>query len=68
MAIADKEEKELKELGAELIKAVGETNVIIAPLDVANEADIVRLRDRVYDAWGEVRMPWMFPPRLSVLF
>jgi hypothetical protein len=55
IAIADVDEAGLGALESELKKAHGEANVIAIPTDVSNLADVQRLRDRVYDTWGEVR-------------
>ncbi|EPT00227.1 NAD-binding protein [Fomitopsis schrenkii] len=54
VAIADVNEGPLHKLGAELTKVVGEANVLVVPTDVSKLDDVVRLRDRVYEAWGEV--------------
>lgn len=52
----------LQALGAVLAKLVGEANVLVVPTDVAKIEEVVRLRDRVYEAWGEVRR---LAPRLG---
>ncbi|KZT69597.1 NAD(P)-binding protein [Daedalea quercina L-15889] len=54
VAIADVNDGPLVKLGAELTKAVGEANVLMVPTDVSKLEDVVRLRDKVYEAWGEV--------------
>jgi hypothetical protein len=61
VAIADIEAGKLHDLGAELVKVVGEANVLVIPTDVSVLEEVVRLRDRVYEAWGEVS-PFFFPP------
>lgn len=55
IAIADCEEKNLAQVGQELTTIVGESNVLVIPTDVSKLDQVVRLRDRVYEAWGEVR-------------
>ncbi len=45
----------LHALGAVPAKLVGEANVLVVPTDVSKLEEVVRLRDRVYEAWGEVR-------------
>lgn len=57
IAIADCDEKNLAQVGHELTTIVGESNVLIIPTDVSKLDQVVRLRDRVYEAWGEVRPP-----------
>lgn len=59
VAIADVNEGPLHKLGAELTKAVGEANVLVVPTDVSKLEEVVRLRDRVYEAWGEVSCHWL---------
>ncbi|KAF4577407.1 hypothetical protein EYR40_009235 [Pleurotus pulmonarius] len=54
VAIADVNHERLNDLAKELIQTLGETNVIAQPTDVSKLDEVVRLRDRVYEAWGEV--------------
>ncbi|TFY61226.1 hypothetical protein EVJ58_g4648 [Rhodofomes roseus] len=54
IAIADVNEETLNKVGAEVTKVVGEGNVLVVPTDVSKLEDVVRLRDKVYEAWGEV--------------
>ncbi|KJA16942.1 hypothetical protein HYPSUDRAFT_71010 [Hypholoma sublateritium FD-334 SS-4] len=54
VAIADVAAEPLHALGVVLAKLVGEANVLVVPTDVAQIEEVVRLRDRVYEAWGEV--------------
>jgi len=54
IAIADVEEAKLNEVGKLLVRQIGEANVLIVPTDVAQIDQVMRLRDRVYEAWGEV--------------
>ena len=46
--------KALEVLAEELVAAHGHTNVLNVPTDVSKLDEVVRLRDRVYEAWGEV--------------
>lgn len=55
VAIADVTADKLQEVGKELAKIVGDANVLVVPTDVSKIEEVVRLRDRVYEAWGEVR-------------
>jgi hypothetical protein len=54
VAIADINVEALEALAKELGAAHGETNVLGVPTDVSKLEDVVRLRERVYEAWGEV--------------
>ena len=54
VAIADINAAALETLAKELVAAHGETNVLAVPADVSKLEDVVRLRERVYEAWGEV--------------
>lgn len=44
----------LQETGAEAAKLVGDQNVLVVPTDVSQLDQVVRLRDKVYEVWGEV--------------
>ncbi|GLB38181.1 putative short-chain dehydrogenases reductases (SDR) family protein [Lyophyllum shimeji] len=54
VAIADVDEARLAAVGKQLVEQIGEANVLIVPTDVAQIDQVTRLRDRVYEAWGEV--------------
>jgi len=54
IAIADVNETQLRQVGEEVAKIAGESNVLVVPTDVSKLDDVVRLRDKVYEAWGEV--------------
>ncbi|KAG1784656.1 uncharacterized protein HD556DRAFT_1426833 [Suillus plorans] len=54
IAMADVMEDVLAFAAKEVISIVGEANVLVIPTDVSNIDDVVRLRDKVYEAWGEV--------------
>ncbi len=54
VAIADIDAKALDVLAAELGAAHGETNVLAVATDVSRLEEVVHLRERVYEAWGEV--------------
>jgi len=56
VAIADIDKEGLIEVGKVLVKIVGEANVIVMPTDVSKTEDVIRFRDRVYEAWSEVRI------------
>lgn len=52
--MADVVEDVLASAAKEVITIAGEANVLAIPTDVSNIDDVVRLRDKVYEAWGEV--------------
>jgi len=54
VAIADIDLNALEMFAKELGAAHGEGNVLALPTDVSKLEDVVRLRERVYEAWGEV--------------
>ena len=56
MAIADINVDALETFAKELCGTYGEGNVLSVPTDVGKLEQVVRLRERVYEAWGEVRV------------
>ena len=54
IAVADVNLEGLQETGKEVAAIVGEANVLVVPTDVSKLEDVVRLRDKVYELWGEV--------------
>jgi len=54
IVLADVSEQNLAAVGAEVAALVGEQNVLVVRTDVSKLDDVVRLRDRVFDQWGEV--------------
>lgn len=54
IAMADVVEDVLVSAAKEVITIAGEANVLVIPTDVSSIDDVVRLRDKVYEAWGEV--------------
>jgi NAD(P)-dependent dehydrogenase (short-subunit alcohol dehydrogenase family) len=60
VAIADIDGKALEVLAAELGTAYGESNVLAVKTDVSRLDEVERLRERVYEAWGEVRRRIVF--------
>lgn len=56
IALADIEESKLYQTGKEISTIAGDANVLVVPTDVSKIEEVVRLRDRVYEAWGEVRL------------
>ncbi|KAM5540856.1 hypothetical protein V8D89_005500 [Ganoderma adspersum] len=54
IALADADEQGLSATAKEVGLIVGDANVIALATDVTNLDQVERLRDRVYEAWGEV--------------
>ena len=54
IAIADVDEQGLNSTAKEVAQIIGEENLITLPTDVSQLDQVERLRDRVYEAWGEV--------------
>jgi len=54
LAIADRDEAKLKQVQQEFVKTLGEQNVIAVPTDVSKIDDVQKLKDIVYETWGEV--------------
>jgi len=64
LAIADTNESALNDVKKELSKTIGEQNLIAVVCDVSNIEDVRKLRERVFEAWGEVRATInVVPPR-----
>jgi len=55
IAIADVDEEQLNAVGEELVEVVGKQNVLIVPTDVSDLEQVVKLKEKVYDNWGEVK-------------
>jgi hypothetical protein len=56
VAVADINVDALETFAKELCGTYGEGNVLAVPTDVGKLEQVVRLRERVYEAWGEVRV------------
>jgi len=54
IALADVKEDALTLVAKEVGAIAGDGNVLVIPTDVSNIDEVVRLRDKVYEAWGEV--------------
>jgi len=54
VALSDIAKEALEKLGKKLVGIIGEGNVLVIPTDVSKLEEVVRLRDKVYEAWGEV--------------
>jgi hypothetical protein len=54
VALADIDDEKLIETGRKCSEILGGINVLTVKTDVSKLDQVVRLRDRVYEAWGEV--------------
>lgn len=54
IAVADVDEEKLRAIGQELMESIGAQNVLIIPTDVSKLDQVVRLKEKVYEIWGEV--------------
>lgn len=54
IAIADVTVDKLNAVGKEVAALIGENNVLIVPTDVSKLEEVMKLRDTVYEHWGEV--------------
>ena len=63
LALADVDEKRLQVTGRDVARVAGEENVLVVPTDVAKLDEVVRLRDKVYELWSEVRIICSGPTR-----
>jgi len=54
VALADIDEQKLIETSKKCSEILGGNNVLTVTTDVSKLDQVVRLRDRVYEAWGEV--------------
>ncbi|KAL5524224.1 hypothetical protein ACEPAF_9364 [Sanghuangporus sanghuang] len=54
IALADVNEEQLKEAGKEVAAITGEANVLVVRTDVSHFEEVVKLKEKVLDTWGEV--------------
>jgi len=54
LALADRNEAKLKEVKEEMAKTLGDQNVISVVCDVSKLEDVQKLKNVVFDTWGEV--------------
>ena len=55
LALADVDEDGLKQTAEEVSLIVGASNVLANPVDVAVLDEVVRFKEKVFEAWDEVR-------------
>jgi hypothetical protein len=54
LALADVDEDALQETAKEVSSIVGASNVLAISIDLANLDEVIKLKEKVYDAWDEV--------------
>ena len=55
LALADVDEEGLRQTVEEVSSIVGASNILAMPIDVANLDEVVKLKEKVFEAWDEVR-------------
>lgn len=55
LALADVDEDGLRQTTEEVSSIVGASNVLAMPIDVANLGEVIKLKEKVFEAWDEVR-------------
>ena len=55
LALADVDEEGLKQTVQEVSPIIGAPNVLATPIDVANLEEVVKFKEKVFEAWDEVR-------------
>jgi len=53
VAIADVNKERLNSIRRELVDMIGAQNVVAVPTDVSDLDQVVKFKEKVYDAWGE---------------
>jgi len=53
VAIADVNIERLSSTRRELVDMIGAQNVVAVPIDVSDFDQVVKFKEKVYDAWGE---------------
>ena len=53
IAIADVDAERLNNTGRELAETIDAQNVLVIPTDVSDLDQVVNLKEKVYDTWGE---------------
>ena len=54
LALVDVDEDGLRQTFDEVSSIVGASNIMAIPADVANLDDVVKLKEKVFEAWDEV--------------
>jgi NADP-dependent 3-hydroxy acid dehydrogenase YdfG len=54
LALADVDQEGLRQTVEEVSPIVGASNILAMPIDVANLDEVVKLKEKVFEAWDEV--------------
>jgi len=55
LALVDVDVESLQQTADEVSLIVGVPNVLAIPIDVANLDEVIKLKERIFEAWDEVR-------------
>ena len=56
LALADVDEEGLKETVQEVSPIIGAPNVLATQIDVADLNEVIKFKEKVFEAWDEVRV------------
>lgn len=56
LALADVDAEGLKQTSEEVSPIVGKDNVLADPVDVANLDEVVKFKEKIFEAWDEVQL------------
>lgn len=66
IVLADVDENGLLEAANQVSDIVGDANVVTVLADVSKLEDVQRLKEKAYDAFGEVGFTVLLPPNLRL--
>ena len=55
LVLVDVDDEGLEQTANEVSSIVGATNVLATPIDVANLDEVVKLKEKVFETWDEVK-------------
>lgn len=56
LALADVDQEGLQQTANEVSKIIGASNVLTFPINVADLNEVVKFKEKVFEAWDEVRL------------
>ena len=56
LALVDVDEEGLQQTTEEVSSIIGASNVLATPIDVANLDEVIKLKEKVFEAWDEVQL------------
>ena len=60
LALADVDQQGLHQTSEEVSSIVGAPNVLAQVVDVANLEDVVKFKEKIFEAWDEVKLYFCF--------